>query len=307
MFYIDFCLNHELTTMCMPWQPPTYDTTMRSPSPGVTRLEFPGVCAQQEKCHACGVDRDSSWRSEVDRMLNQLLSRVAGVEDTLRNVVEGVANLRGELQVHAAHHVSKDSGGPSNNVTVDIEAAHVDVRVDSASGRHKCTKEISFGGNVGQVATAVNTELQEDPQPDASPGAQLGHPILVDEYNGSSPSEDSETSADVRFKRTPAPPVTTPNSVGKRVHSQPRARVVPCARPVLGVAAGPSKGETLAEAAPSKTTIAYKYKDPPGYEGVTDFGTTEEPYFKPPLLQPKKKGVKYYLSLPSVTVNSEFR
>ena len=269
---------------------------MQSSSPGVRQLEFPGVLAQSEKCRACGIDHESDWRCEVVRMLNLLLTHVAGVEDTLGNVVGGIANIRGELEV-IWRHVSKDAGGHTNKNTVDMDAAHVDVGTDTPSGWQQCVSQDNVGDTVVEVATPSCPQPQLSPQPAAPPGTELGHPMVVDLDNGSSQSEDTKSKGDGPWNCTPSPLSTTPNLVGKRVHTQSRARVVPCARQLLGVAAGAGKGKASAGATPAPISCAPRYTDPPGYAGITDFGMSKEPYFKPPVLQPKTKRVNCDLSL----------
>lgn len=325
----------------------------------MNQSECPEVCAQSEKCHACGIDRDLGWRSEVDRrldllitrmasnedtlrtvvdgianlrlemqvhgehqvvadggghtdkatvdmkavhvdmdrMFNLLLTRVAGNEDTLRNVVDGIANLRGELQVHVDRDVSKDAGGHTNKATGDMEAGHVDVSIDSLSGWQQCARQDNEGDTVEQVITPSCPQSQLSPQPDGPPDKEHGRPTVVVCDNVSNTSDDAKTSSDDPVSSDPSPINKTPESVGRRVHRQPRARLVSCQRQLLGVAAGAGNGEASASAPPLSNVITYKYKDPPGYEGVTDFGTTEDVCFKPPPMRPKKKHVSSDLSL----------
>ena len=176
-------------------------------------------------------------------------------------------------------------------------ATHVDVGIDTPSGLQPCVSQDNVGDTVVEEAPPSCPQPHPCPQPDTPRGSGLVFPIILDGDNGSSHSEETKSTGDGPNNPTPSPASMTPNSVGKRVHSQPRARVVPCARRLLGVAAGAGKGVSSAGATTSPIPYAPKYKDPPGYDGVTDFGVSAEPYFKPPVLQPKTKGVSAYLCL----------
>ena len=69
-------------------------------------------------------------------------------------------------------------------------------------------------------------------------------------------------------------------------HKSPRQQVVP----FVG-----SLGKPMPRAAPAEAFYvaphAARYKDPLGYEGVTNFGLTTEPPFVAPVLEPKKNTV----------------
>ena len=60
---------------------------MQAPSPTVCQLGAGGLTTHSTNCHACGRQRESAWRSKVDKMLSMLIKRVAGLEDTMDNVV----------------------------------------------------------------------------------------------------------------------------------------------------------------------------------------------------------------------------
>ena len=293
-------------------------------------IEVSGEWAQSDKCRACGMDGESEWRSGVhrrlnlllsrmdgvddkfghveagmasmrgmggesewrsgvDRRLNLLLTRMDGLDDKLGNVEGGMASIRGLLEVMNKH--SCKYIGHSNKSTVDMGALHVDVGMDTPSGLQPCVSQDNVGDTVVEEAPPSCPHPHPSPQPDTPRGSGLGFPILLDGDNGSSQSEEAKSTRDGPTTPAPAPASMTPNTVGKRVHSQPRARVVPCARNFLGVAAGAGKGDSNAGASTAPIPYAPKYKDPPGYDRVTDFGQSSEPYFKPPVLQPKTKGV----------------
>lgn len=119
-------------------------------------------------------------------------------------------------------------------------------------------------------------------------GTEPNRPILVELDDTSNHSGDNH--APVQGQ------IATPDSHVMRVHAQPRLRVVPCAKKLLAVAATTPSGETSADVSHPPTTMKRRYKDPPGYSDARDFGVTEEPFMKPPLLQPKNHGVSRHLT-----------
>lgn len=173
---------------------------------------------------------------------------------------------------------------PANNVNAGTPLPN-----DSTSNRsewRQCARQRNAGDMFQDAGTP--TCPQKDPRPPQVdlPGTQASRPILVD--LDASPTQDGDNSASDEL------PTRTPDSHGKRVHSQPRLRVVPCSKRMLGVTSTADTEEASAEASPGPTTFRPRYKDPPGYDHVRDFGAAE-PHYKPPLLQPKTHGVSRHL------------
>ena len=150
-----------------------------------------------------------------------------------------------------------------------------------------CLSQSNAGDKEHNVRTPNGPEKGPPQQQRKPPGTEVIHPILVDLDNTSNQSGDNIAAVEQRRR--------TPESQLGRVHNQPRLRVVPCAKKLLGVAASAASGDTRADASPSPTLFTPRYKDPPGYSDARDFGATEEPTYKPPLLQPKNHGVSEFL------------
>ena len=258
--------------------PANCETSAEAPSPALREHELGPTPAPRANCQEGGRDYESVWQSEVDHTLGFILQRVGRVEDVLASVAGDIANIMGELK--AICRIVRDDAavrGPSNNVR--MQPPHTNVATSNPYDWQQCVSH----SNAGDMVEDATTPLQQvDP-----PGTEANRPILVDLENTSKESGDNNGTFGVRTQ--------TPESHSKRVHSQPRGRVVPCAKKLLGVAANAGIGECSAGAIVSPTPYSNRYKDPPGYENVTDFGAPEEPYFKPPLLQPKNHGVRPHL------------
>jgi hypothetical protein len=148
----------------------------------------------------------------------------------------------------------------------------------------------SHAADTMQDVTTPHSPVDEPVAQHADPPAtETKRPILVVLDDTPNQSEENNMSGEPRTR--------TPESHTKRVHSQPRQRVVPCVKKLLGVASADAIEETSAGATPTPRARATKYKDPPGYSDARDFGVSEEPYYRPPLLQPKNHGVRTTLNL----------
>ena len=234
----------------------------------------------------------SAWRSELDRTLSVILKRVTGVEDAIGSVAANVSNIAEELR--AARRKQRDDGRGQVPGNVDqSQDPHMNVATSHPSDWQHCLSQSNAGDMVEDVTTPNCAEKEPTPHAVHLPGTKANSPVFVDLENTSNQSADDNAPVDLRNR--------TPESRGKRVHSQPRQRVVPCAKRLLGVPATPASTESSGDPSPPPPACARRYKDPPGYHNLRDFGVTEEPYPKPPLLQPKTHGVSRH-PIPCITI-----
>ena len=111
-------------------------------------------------------------------------------------------------------------------------------------------------------------------------------PIMVDLDALLGQSEDDQALFECRKR--------TPKTLARPAHSLPRLRAVPCTINMLGVAASPTNTDVKARATANPNLLVPKYKDPPGFDNVTDFGTTRPKVFSNPAsLRPKKHRVSF--------------
>ena len=251
--------------------------------PGLSEQEGGPTPSGGAKCRACGCDNGCDWRAAVDRTLGLILERVGRVEDGIGSVAGDIANVMGELRA-ISRNVREDTAVRARRLKVRMQAPRTNAATSKTSDWQQCVSLSNAGDMVDDVATPRCPRKELPVQHEEPPGTEAKRPILVDLDNTSKESGDNNDLFGVRKR--------TPESVGKRVHSQPRLRVVPCAKKLLATTANAATGECSAGVIATPTLYAPKYKDPPGYENATDFGATEEPYFKPPLLQPKTNGVR---------------
>ena len=241
-----------------------------------------GVDTKASKCATCAKITHSAWTTEVDRALAMLLIRVAGVDDSIGKISQGVARLLEELH-GMARNASKEAGGQSRSTTVRVQGEWVKNAPSNTSDGQQCYSMSDAGERLEAVKTPECPAQQAVAQPAATPCNESNQPILVDLDNMSNDSDDNRTAPEGRDR--------TPDSHFKRVHCQPRLRVVPCARKALAHNCTATAGDTSTRSRPSPNTYAPMYRDPPGYANVTDFGAGTEPHFKPPTLQPRTNGV----------------
>lgn len=210
---------------------------------------------------ASAEDPVCAWRSGVDRTLSLVLKRVASVEDAIVGVAGGIETIVRELK-RIGRMVREDPALRPPGSTANP-------------------------GNSGDMVEFTTTPNCPDKEPvtlrlESTP-TDANRRVLVELDDTSNQNADDEGTDGGEHQ--------TPETHLKRVHAQPRLRVVPCAKTVLGVAATAATGETRSGATPNPIVRAPRYKDPPGYDDLKDFGDTEGPCFKPPLLQPKTHGV----------------
>ena len=270
-------------------QSPDVATDGEAQRPGCVKNEIgAGGPVQPGTCISCGECLNSTWRTQVDRVLAMLLNQVAGVEDAVGQVCEGIANIMGELEV-MGRNASKYARVHSPSTTVHLEADGLNVGTSNLFEREQCGSQSNGAHGVDAVKTPECPTEQVQPEVERTPRKRMNSPILVDLDTLSNGSEEKTTPSEACDR--------TPDSRGKRVHCQPRLRAVPCARKLLVGASTVTIGDGGAGPHRSPTTYAPRYRNPPGYNNVTDFGASDEPYFKPPALQPKTNGVSRITTL----------
>ena len=245
-------------------------------SPGMYQIGAGGLTPHSQGCHTCGAHRETSRRTDVDRMFDMLVDRVTRLEETMDNVVGGISNILWELE-GIGRYVRDKGGVQTTPHSVHVQAAHVDVSTSTPFEWEQGNKQSNGCDANMDVAPPTCSQKELVREADEPHRASPTRPNVVDLDIVSSPS------GDMTVKGNGKNPI--PDTLAKRVRSQPRMRVVPCATTVLAV--GASAGGTSG-------AIPYtpKYRDPPGYEDVADFEKkSREHYYKPPLLSPKNHGV----------------
>lgn len=258
---------------------------MPSPSPAIGQREAATTSTTRQQCHTCGGQWDSRWRKQVDRLLSLIVERVTGVEETLGTVLGGIADIGAELDV-IGHRLGQSEDGEHTYHTYGglMKETHPDVAASTPSNRHRCLGESHVGEPLtdkGSPTSPQNVSVRD------TGGARGGlrHPIVVDDDRSSHSGHGKAACGASGLHVAP---------IAARVHANPRMRLPPFAQRVLGLES-PAKGATeTAEASPKQAPHATKYKDPPGYEDVADFGASRDTGITPPILHPKKIGVSFW-------------
>ena len=145
------------------------------------------------------------------------------------------------------------------------------------------------GGIVAEKPTPPRREKHCYADDDDARRALLDHPIVVGDDVSSSCGNKIDSKDGSLSNGTP---------ISKRVHTNSQQIVVsfvgnlvrplPCMAPVV----------THDDTSFFVALHVPRYKDPPGYADVADFGQTVEPAFVPHLLEPSKFGVRCFLTQP---------
>ena len=207
---------------------------------------------------------------ETHRLLELILTRVAEVEHAIGGVAAGIAKYDRDYEVQGADtHVGGNDHAPNN--ADSALAPDVDVQTQNPPCGHPCTSH------------HTGPENPTPPPPVVTPCTEHSTPVLV---NLGSTSDGTGGGAAFQCKKR------TPELRGKRVNRQPRARVVPCHRRVIGSSTTSTNSRSSEGATTNHTAAAVKYRDPPGYSDVRDFAIPDKPYYTPPRMKPRSNGVR---------------
>ena len=224
----------------------------------------------------------TEWRAELEGKISEILKRFDRAEDAIASVAGSIANIAQEVKIVCRMRRDDVHCKPCGN-TPHMKGPGTNVETSNPSEWQPCTSHTNAGDMVEDVTTPNCTQEEPIQHHVRPPATDVNRPVLVVLDNSSDHSGDNNEAVDVRN--------ITPESHAKRVHYQPRKRVVPCAKRLLGVPATAASAETSEDATPEPTPRTRRYKDPAGYTNVRDFGASEEPCIRPPLLQPKTHGV----------------
>lgn len=249
--------------------------------PELSQREKAGCRAPPQNCEVCATTVMPEWRAELEGKLSEILKRFDRAEDAIASVAGSIANIAQELRIVCRMRRKDVRDKPRGN-TAHMEVPHMNVGTSNPSEWHPCTSQTNAGDMVEDVTTPNCTE-KEATQQLHPPGTDANRPVLVVLDNSSDQGGENNEEVDANRR--------TPLSHAKRDHCQPRKRVVACAKRLEGVTATATSAETSADVTPEPPVCTRRYKDPPGYTNVRDFGASEEPCIRPPLLQPKTHGV----------------
>ena len=237
-----------------------------------------------DHCNACGQIGNGSWQPQVDRLLDMLEKRIVGVEEKLGTVVDGIARIVTELGTRSRDH-RLDAGVQTSAGLVEVPVAHLHAVLSPGLQRGNSGGEDKGGRTCAATPAPTQPQQQSSAQDGGARGGIEDHPIVV--------TDDVSSSGGNKIDSIVGSPGGG-SKISKRVHANPRQRVVPftgiLAGPAHQAPAGDQRDAQAFYVAPHTTM----YKDPPGYEGVTDFGPTTETAYAPPVLQPKRHGVRIF-------------
>jgi hypothetical protein len=199
-----------------------------------------------------------------------------------------LANVKGEITqilmvvLDIKEHLDGETGSQTHPAANGIHPAEVDAAKRSQPGGRVRTEADQAGDGRGAKASLSISRKPPAVQTSAERGASPNHPLVV--VDDASSGSESDKVADIR---TPI----TPDGPGTRVHKNPRMRVVPYEGRLVPGRSESQKRKAVPKTEEQSPIRRTKYKDPPGYENLADFGTTSETQYKLPVLQPKKKPV----------------
>lgn len=215
------------------------------------------------------------------KLLCAFQDRVEAVDTSLTAAVGEIARILAD--VAEAKLVFAESSVPHKPVNADAPTARVLQLGQRSSPQQKTSQQME---NVRDDKTCLGapSKINKNPSPNAAGrrGGTFSDPVEVQDDACSHSANSKDGGPHASRQRL---------SVGRRVHHNPRQRVVPCATR-NGVFMPTKSGvDTILHPAADTRSHDTNYKDPPGYEEGADFGRTADPTYTGPPLQPRTNSV----------------
>jgi hypothetical protein len=229
-------------------------------------------------------------RPDVEKLLRRLEERVAAVETSLQSAVGGISSIlsfMGDIKRAFPAEVAPKTYGAMHAMPlgrVELGTSNPpSMQVNVGTGTTPRGKAVT-GSHTGSVRESpANTNVKR--------GTSSSNPVVVQEDESSRSAEHVQAS-----DRT----LGVQGGPASRVHSNPRMRPIPF-QGKLGVSpASTSKDQAASGPAGTPTSRKTKYKDPPGYDDLEDFGRSSETEVVLPVLRPKNNSVRLRNPFPAI-------
>ena len=219
--------------------------------------------------------------THLEKRLGILEEKFSGLEASIAGIMSEVCELKNHFARQGKLHRTDECTG--------LSCARVEAATSTPSEWRQCGPVQSGGDDAADVGTHGNPQ---DPRSnteiplaigDGARGASFSRPLIVQD-DASSRSADSNKKG--------VGPSTAVDSPARRVHANPRIRAIPFQ--IRLAVAPPCSPTTTTVVGPSNATPTRvpKYRDPPGYDDVADFGCSSEPKYELPVLKPRKHPVR---------------
>ena len=229
-------------------------------------------------------------RPDVEKLLRRLEERVAAMETSMQNAVGGISNILSFM-----HDIK--SAFPAEAAPKTDGAMHASPLAGVEPGTSN-PPSMHLHGRIGTTArgkavagSRTGSVRESPPHTNVPRGTSSSNPVVVQEDESSRSAEHERVSdLDIGIQGGPA----------SRVHSNPRMRPVPF-QGKFGVSpASTSKDQAPSGPAGTPTSRKTKYRDPPGYDNVEDFGRSSDTEIHLPVLRPKNNSVSARNPFPAI-------
>ena len=223
-----------------------------------------------------------SPRPHIEELLRRLEKRVAAVETSLGSSMVGISNIL-EFMQNMKRHFAKEDGLRSGHDVSGSPLGGVQPGTTTPPQGKLRAKTENVAKGVAGIGSHSSSIKQSQPHTEVARGASFGNPVVV--------LNDDESSKSAEIHKVGDRVFTAQDGPAKRVHCNPRIRRSPFKGrlPLSPPTASKEKHAMGHTGGPS--TRADNYKDPPGYEGATDFGPTSNSEIKLPVLRPRNNSV----------------
>lgn len=229
-------------------------------------------------------------RADVEKLLRSFEERVAAMETSMQHVVGGISNILSFMhdikRAFPAEAATKNDGAMHAVPLVGVELGTSNPHSMLPHGRKGTMPRAKAvaGSRTGSVR-------ESPPHTNVPRGTSSSNPVVVQE-DESSRSAEHEKVSDLALGVQGGP--------ASRVHSNPRMRPIPF-QGKFGVSpASTSKDQAPSGPAGTPTSRKTKYRDPPGYDNVEDFGRSSSTEIQLPVLRPKNNSVSARNPLPAI-------
>lgn len=216
-------------------------------------------------------------------LLYSLHERVEAVDASLATAVTEIAHILSVLG-EAKMRLARVAGVPKREIADGPIVASMHAGELPSPAQKPPVHAESVREGMACVGSPCKSSKRPASHTTGTPGATFSDPLEVQD-DASSHSVDSVEGDAFRVRQRV--------SVAKRVHYNPRQRVVPCAMRCGASRPLKQSANAVLDSGAENRVQNTKYKDPPGYDDATDFGRTSGPKYTGPPLEPRSNSVSF--------------
>ena len=263
----------------------------KNPATADAHVEEGHVAVEGQHDQPCLQNVSSCTGRDMTRRLAMLEDRVGGIEATMATALGKLTSILSELSAIKRFYCSE--AGVHRTVSGnDRGIPRDDPGPSTLPDRRQCERQKDAREGVPLTSSPSMRQKQTTPQSAERPHAASVDPPPL--------NQDDVSTHSVRNNRVGGIGSLPQSPLPKPVYSNADMKVSPVGSGLAVPRPPACKEKAPVTATRAGATPATRYKDPPGYEDVSDFGCTSDSACSVPVLQPRKSSVSYYVTRPTI-------